>query len=304
MVKEGTAGLPVPFQIVVGTIQGWPAIRANVASFQIAAEAVGGELIVEDGSGRPSPPPDEIGARTVWLSEPGRSVFQLRRLGYGRARGGIVAITEDHCFVPDDWGLRILRAHTEHPEASVIGGAVENAATGNLIDWASFFVVQAAFMPPIGSGPTRRLAGAVNVSYKPRALEALADHEGMGAMDVLHQAMLRERGEALWADDRIRVSHHQSLGVRATTAIHFHAGRTMSGFRRQHMTPYQWLRAGGSFAVPIARLARILVIGARKGYIGQLLPSLPWVAWLLYSQACGQFLGYAFGPGDSPHKVQ
>jgi hypothetical protein len=296
--------LHVPLTIIVGTIQGWPEIRGNAASFRVATETVGGELIVADGSGKRAPAPDEIGAHSTWFSEPGTSVFQLRRLAYQRARGAIVAITEDHCFVADDWGQRILQAHAERPEASVIGGAVENAATGSRIDWASFFVVQAAFMPPIGSGPTRRLAGAVNVSYKRRALEALADYEGMGAMDVLHQAMLRERGEALWAEDGIRVSHDQSLGVRGTTVIHFHAGRTMSGVRRQHMTPYQWLRAGGAFVVPIARLARILAIGARKGHIGQLVPSLPWVAWLLYSQACGQFIGYALGPGDSARKVQ
>jgi hypothetical protein len=300
----GTMDPRVPLAIVVGTIPGWPEIRANVASFRVAAEAVGGELIVADGSGRLAPAPDDIGAHTIWLSEPGTSVFQLRRLAYQRARGAIVAITEDHCFVANDWGRRILQAHTENPEASVIGGAVENAATGSLIDWASFFVVQAAFMPPLRSGPARRLAGAVNVSYKRRALEALADHDGMGAMDVLHQAMLREHGEALWADDRIRVSHDQSLGVRGTTVIHFHAGRTMSGFRRQHMTPYQWLRAGGAFVVPIARLARILAIGTRKGRTGRLLPSLPWVVWLLYSQAAGQFIGYMFGAGDSPRKVQ
>lgn len=304
MVTEGTSGPLVPVAIVVGTIQGWPEIRANVASLRAAAEAVGGELIVADGSGRPPPASDEIGANTLWLREPGASVFQLRRLAYQRARGVIVAITEDHCFVAEDWAQRILQAHTEHPEATVIGGAVENQATGRLIDWASFFVVQAAFMPPLRSGPARRLAGAVNVSYKRPALEALADYEGMGAMDVLHQAMLRERGEALWVDDRIRVSHEQSLGVIGTTAIHFHAGRTMSGFRRQHMTPYQWVRAGGAFVVPIARLARILVIGTRKAHIRQLLPSLPWVAWLLYSQAFGQFIGYALGPGDSPRKVQ
>lgn len=295
----------VPLTIVVATIQGWPKIQSNVASLRAAAETVGGRLIVADGSGRQAPTSAEIGPGSIWLSEPDRSVFQLRRLAYQHAHGAIVAITEDHCFVADDWGRRILQAHAEHPEASVIGGAVQNGATGSLIDWASFFVVQAAFMPPLQMGrAARRLAGAVNVSYKRGALQTLADHEGMGAMDVLHQAMLRERGEALWADDRIRVLHDQSLGVRGTTVIHFHAGRTMSGFRRQHMTPYEWLRLGGAFLIPIARLARILAIGTRKEDSARLLPSLPWIAWLLYSQAAGQFVGYALGPGDSPRQVQ
>jgi hypothetical protein len=302
-VKDGTTSR-LPLTIAIGSIQGWPAIRANVETFRVAAEAVGGELIVADGSGNSAPAQDEIGPHTIWLSEPGGSVFQLRRVAYRRARSAIVALTEDHCLVANDWGRQILKAHAEHPEASVIGGSVENGATGTLIDWASFFVVQSAFMAPLVSGPASRLAGAVNVSYKRHALDSVADHEGMGAMDVLHQAMLRERGEALWADDRIRVTHEQSLGVRGTIVIHFHAGRTMSGFRRQHMTPYQWLRAAGAFVVPIGRMARILGFGTRKGQMRHLLPSAPWVLALLYSQAAGQLIGYAFGAGDSPRKVQ
>jgi hypothetical protein len=304
MVRKDVTTGPLPLTIVIASIQGWPAIRKNVKTFRAAAEAVGGELIVADGSGNPAPPQEEIGSHTVWLSEPGTSVFQLRRLAYRMARGAIVALTEDHCFVAEDWGRRILDAHAEHPEASVIGGAVENGATGSLIDWASFFVVQSAFMAPLVSGPASRLAGAVNVSYKQHALDALADHEGMGAMDVLHQAMLRERGEALWADDGIRVTHEQSLGVKATIVIHFHAGRTMSGFRRQHMTPYQWLRAAGAFVVPIGRMARILAFGARKRQLSRMLPSAPWALGLLYSQAAGQLIGYALGAGDSPRRVQ
>lgn len=294
----------LPLTVVIGTIQGWPAIRRSVTTLSAAAEAVGGELIVADGSGNPAPPKADIDQHTVWLTEPRSSVFQLRSLAYRRARGAIVALTEDHCYVAEDWGQRILAAHAEHPGASAVGGGVENGATRTLIDWASFFVVQSAFMPPIASGPASRLAGAVNVSYKRHALDALADNEGMGAMDALHQATLHRRGDALWADDRIRVTHEQSLGVKATIAIHFHAGRTISGFRRQHMTPYQWVRAAGAFVVPFARLARILSFGARKGQMSRMLLSTPWVLALLYSQAAGQFIGYAFGAGDSPRKVQ
>lgn len=181
---------------------------------------------------RPRRSPQRAGS-----SAPGHSVFQLRQLAYAEAAGEIVAITENHCLVPPDWGLRMLEAHRAHPEAIAVGGAVENAATRTRIDWASFFIVQVAVMPPLAEGNASRIAGAVNVSYKRRALEALHDFAGMGAMDVMHQQMLRDSGEALWASDAIRVRHDQSLGVAGTTAIHFHAGRTMSGFRRQRMRP-------------------------------------------------------------------
>jgi hypothetical protein len=302
--SERRASARVPLTIVVGTIQGWPEIAPNVASLRAAAEAAGGELIVADGSGLPAPSAADIGRVTRWISRPGASVFQLRQVGYAEARGEVVAITEDHCFVPREWGRHFLDTHARHPEAAAVGGSVENAATRHLIDWASFFVVQAAFMAPLPTGPAERVAGAVNVAYKRRALDSLRVYDGMGAMDILHQRMLRERGEALWVEDAIRVWHDQSLGVRATTVIHFHAGRTMSGFNRQRMNAYHWARAAGAFVVPLARLGRILAIGTRKGHGPRLAVSLPWIVWLLYSQAAGQFIGYALGPGESPRLVQ
>src|SRR5687768_2218889 len=96
--------LSTPLSIVVGTIQGWPEVEANVRSFEAAAERVGGEVIVVDGSDRRPPAPDVLGQRTRWVSDPGASVFQGRLRGYQLARGDVVAITEDHCVAPADWG--------------------------------------------------------------------------------------------------------------------------------------------------------------------------------------------------------
>jgi len=297
------AAAALPLTIVVGTIQGWPEIAGNLETMRAAARRAGGEVLVADGSGRAAPAED-LGPEARWISIPGASVFQLRAIAYQAARGEVVAITEDHCRVPADWGERMVDAHRRHPEAAAVGGAVENSATASRIDWASFFIVQVASVAPLRQPSPTRLAGAVNVSYKRHALAMLEDHDGMGAMDVLHQQQLRGAGERLLADDAIRVQHDQSLGFRGTTAIHYHAGRTMAGFRRQRMGPREWLRAGGSFVIPWLRLGRIMAIGSGKGHRGKLLASAPWMIWLLHAQAAGQFLGYALGPGDSPSKVQ
>jgi len=198
----------------------------------------------------------------------------------------------------------MIDSHLQHSDAAAIGGSVLNAADREIIDWASFLIVQIAVMAPIRSGVADRLAGAVNVSYKRAALASLVDHDGLGAMDVLHQGMLREQGELLVADDRIRIAHDQSLGFRLTTLAHFHAGRTMSGFRRQSMTPVDWVRFVGAFLVPFARFGRIVAIGARKGYVKQVLRGTPAIVWLLYAQAVGQFTGYLRGAGDSAAQLQ
>ena len=300
MPNEATA----PLSIVIGSVQGWPEITECVRAAEAAAARVGAELLVLDGSGHPPPPPGTLAPGTRWLEHPGDSVFQLRLRGYQLSTAPIVAITEDHCNAPPDWCERMLEAHAEHPDAAAIGGSVENGAVQSVMDWASFFIVQIGVMAPIRSGVATRLAGAVNVSYKRSALADVEGFGGQGAMDVLHQKMLQERGELLVADDRIRVSHVQSLGFGPTTVIHYHAGRTISGFRRQTMSAVDWVRFVGAFVVPIARFGRILAIGTRKGYARRLVRGAPAIVWLLYSQAVGQFLGYARGAGDSANQLQ
>lgn len=298
--NEATA----PLSIVIGSVQGWPDITACVRAAEAAADCVGAELLVLDGSGHRPPPPGTLAPGTKWLEHPGESIFQLRLRGYKLSTAPIVAITEDHCNAPIDWCERMLEAHAEHPEAAAIGGSVENGAVDSLMDWASFFVVQIAVMAPIRSGVATRLSGPVNVSYKRSALARMSDNGGQGAMDVLHQKMLLERGELLVADDRIRISHVQSLGFGPTTAIHYHAGRTISSFRRRTMGATDWLRVLGAPFVPLARFGRIIVLGTRKGYGPHMLRGGPAILWLLYAQGLGQFLGYVRGAGDSANQLQ
>lgn len=303
--SQGSAEPPrPPISITVSTVQGWPDIAEDIRTVIASAAAVAGEVVVTDGSGRPAPPAAEVGPGVVWLSFPGESVFQLRDRGYRAARGEIVAITEDHVRVPADWARRMIEGHAAHPEATAIGGSVENAATGSAMDWGSFLVVQASVAAPIRSGPARRLSGAVNVAYKRYATEAMETYGGLGAMDGLHQRHLAEAGSILLNDDTIRVLHDQSLGFRGTTAIHYHAGRTMSGFRRQHMDAIGLLRIIGAPVIPLARYVRAVALLTPRGHGRLLLRYTPAMLWLLYSQGLGQFIGYLAGPGDSPRKVQ
>ena len=295
---------PSAITITVATVEGWPDIERAVRSFEVAAAAAGGDVLIADGSGRPAPAAGALGPRTRWISEPGASVFQLRRRCYEEASAPIVGVSEDHCLLPPDWATRNLAVHAAHPEAAAVGGAVLNGATGSVMDWASFLVVQALFAAPIRSGPAERISGAVSVTYKRSALEGLESFDGLGAMDALHQRALAANGATLIADDGIRVVHDQSLGTLGTVLIHFHAGRTMSGFRRQHMDLRQVVRLAATPIVPLARLARVAALTAPRGYVRELARSLPTMWFLLVTQTVGQVVGYALGPGDSPRKVR
>jgi hypothetical protein len=293
----------VPISLTVSTRQGWQEIAAALRTWQAAAEAAGGEAIVVDGSGLEAPTREQAGSNVRWLSHPGESIFQLRHRAYEAALGEIVAATEDHVYVPPDWGTRMIAAHRRHPEAAAIGGSMTNGATETIMDWASFLVVQGPFIAPARSGPAKRLVGVANVSYKRWALERFTTHEGMGAMDALDQRELARAGALLVHDDSIRVAHVQALGFRGTTALHFHAGRTISGFYRKRMNAVHVARILGAPIVPLARFIRALVVLAPKGNRSLLVRCTPAMLWLFYSQGLGQFIGYVAGEGDSPRHV-
>jgi hypothetical protein len=258
---------------------------------------------VADGSGREAPTSDQVGPTVRWESHPRESIFQLRYRTYQKARGDIVAVTEDHVHVPLDWAHRMIEAHRRHPEAAAIGGSVTNGAIDSIMDWATFLIVQAPVAAPMRSGPAKRLSGTVNVSYKKAALECPDIYEGMGAIDVLHQRELARQGAILLSDDTIRVSHVQPLGFRGTTAINFHAGRTISGFRRKRMDVVQVARILGAPFMPLARYVRTVAFLAPKGYGPLLIRCTPAILWLLYAQGLGQLIGYVAGAGDSPRRV-
>jgi hypothetical protein len=197
----------------------------------------------------------------------------------------------------------MIEAHQRHPDAAAIGGSVTNGAPDSIINWASFLIVQAPFAAPVKSGRARRLSGAVNVSYKRTALANPDTYEGMGAIDVLHQRELARRGAVLLNDDSIRVAHVQPMGVRDTTVLNFHAGRTISGFRRKRMDAVQAARILGAPFVPLARYVKTVRLLAPKGYGRLLVRCSPAMLWLLYAQGVGQFIGYVAGEGESPRKV-
>lgn len=296
----------VPISVVMPSVRGWPAAREAVARVAPQLAAAGGELIVADGSRRPAPSPEALaalGGPVDWRSRPGESVFQLRRHAYAAARGQIVAVTEDHCHVAEDWVERIIAAHGRHPEAGAIGGAVLNGTDTKLVDWAAFFLTQGPYMPPLGNGLADRVSGPANVSYKRRVIERLRGDDEHGLIDFLELPRALE-GEKLVDDDSIRVLHHQSQGFWGTSLAEFDNGRTIAGYRRRQMTRGDWVRVLSSPVLPLYRTWRALRIVSHKEHPpGKLLAAAPAHVWFQYCAMVGELLGYAGGPGGSPRRL-
>lgn len=295
----------IQLSVVVATGEGWPYVHDLMAVLQAEADATGAEVVVVDGSGRPAPPAGELGPCFRWLSAQAPSVFALAAIGLRAARGDVVATTEDHALPRPGWCRAIVNAHAAHPEAAAIGGAIENGTDG-LIEWASYFTTQGPHMAPLGDRVVAMTTNEANVSYKRNAIDGFDDNGGLGFMAILHNRRLAERGEILRVDDRMVVDHFETDGFGPTTVIHFHNGRSISGFRRTRgMSGEDWLRMATALLLPAWRTARVMRVGlAKRRLRGKLLASAPFALWLEYVQGTGSLIGYLLGPGNSPSHLR
>ncbi|MCC6139549.1 MAG: glycosyltransferase family 2 protein [Nitrospira sp.] len=300
----GANGGSILLSVVIATTKAWPEIQPCLESLHAQAVAIGAEVLVGDGHGQGLPA--DVAERypeVKWIPWPGGSVFFLRELAMTQAAGDIVAVTEDHCTVMPEWCERMLAAHRHHPEAAAIGGVVENGATARLIDWSNFLIVFGPFTAPIETGTQRTISLQANISYKRRVVPRKLSRLGM--MEFLFNRRLCEQGEILIADDQLIVSHNQTWGFWGTFAAHFHNGRSIAGFRLQHVSWIERLiRLGGCTVLPAYLLwvTQGPVIRKRR-LLKPALASLPLTALIVICHAAGEFVGYIFGPGNSPRHL-
>jgi len=292
--------------VAIASGQGWPYVEDLIATIRPDADAAGAEIVVTDGSANRVPSIAEVGPSVRWLKQEGVSIFVLFATALREARGEVVALTEDHTIPQPGWIEAILRAHDGHPEAAAIGGAIENGSTYGLVEWASYFTTQGPHMAPLGDRAVPVTTNEANVSYKRWALEQVPFDEGSGFMAILYNRRLAEAGYSLRVDDRVVVDHFETDGFGWTTAIHFHNGRTISGFRRERgMSDEDWVRMATALMLPAWRTLRVLRTGLAKGRLRrQLLVSAPFALWLEYVQALGHLTGYVAGPGGSPNHLR
>ena len=274
-------------------------------SLHAQAQQIGAEVLVADCSGSALPDDHSVQYPEVtWLKLPGASVFQARATAMSRARGEVVAITEDHCRVHPDWCERIVASHQAHPEAGAIGGAVENGATDRIIDWASFFIVNGSAMSPIEDGVHKKVALQASITYKRRVIPS--DVPKLGRMEWMFNQQLRESGEKLFADGRVLVDHVQSFTFKEACAIHYHDSRAIAGFRLQNIGLMERLiRLGACAIMPPALFIRTVApILKKRRSLGWLTLSLPMIVVLVHCRAAGAFVGFLFGPGQSPLHIR
>jgi hypothetical protein len=220
-----------------------------------------------------------------------RTYAELRALGVQKARGEIIALTEDHCTPNLDWCAQILRAHTMSHAA--IGGAVDKMAPDSVLNWAMYFADYVRYMNPVREGPSNALTDC-NVTYKRSALESIGNvwRDEFHEPEVHHA--LQSRGESLWLSSHIVVRQQRSLRLREAMSDRYAFGRLFGCGRVSATALWQRLiYAGGAMLLPSVLVARVAGnVFRRRQWVVQFFLALPAVMLLSVVWAWGEFIGY------------
>ena len=232
-----------------------------------------------------------------------RTIPQLRALAFAEARGEAVAVIEDHVLVPGGWARAMVACVAAGED--VVGGAVENAATETLVDWAAFLCEYSQLLPPLDAGPVAGITGN-NTVYRRTVLERYREAWSAGRWEDHLHSVMRQSGVMLYQHPEIVVGHRKHYSVGEYAEQRYLYARSYAGMR---MTGKPWsvrLMFGlAALLLPALLLARICRTVWRKArYRGLLLRSVPLLVVFVACWGLGEVVGYWGGAGTALSRVK
>jgi hypothetical protein len=230
------------------------------------------------------------------------TIPEMRAAAFRAATGDAIAVIEDHVIVPEGWGKQMLEMIAEGKP--IAGGAVENAATRTLMDWACFLCEYSHCIPPIEGGSVSWLTGN-NVVYSRKLIDAHREVVEAGKWENHLHDTLREEGVELFCRPDIVVGHKKHYTFAEYMSQRYLYARSYAGARVQGAPLLKRTAYGvGAFALPPVLFYRTVsrIVSKRK-HLGTLAKSLPLISMFVTSWGAGEVVGYFFGPGDSLSKV-
>lgn len=286
----------LPLSVILATTDAppWPDLVNCLEVLAPQVAAVGGEIIIGDGHGAAAEENRPAGSSVVsWIRIPGASVFELRAHAAERARGEVIALTEDHCLVGPDWCQQILDAFSNHPHAMGVTGPVLNGSSDHRIDRANFLHTFASYTPPVSKTQYSRCPPPANVAFRRSALGPGPIPAGHLELELSPQLF---RQGLFHVHDGITVTHVQSHGFWFTLRAHFDNGRSTTGLHPVSLTrrqlPWNLFRGSLRAMSPEARETRVVR------------DSLPLMFLLSCCHAAGELAGIIAGPGRSPARLR
>jgi hypothetical protein len=230
------------------------------------------------------------------------TIPQMRALAFREAKSAAVAVIEDHVIAPPGWAKRMCELAREH---AVAAGAVENAATTTLLDWAAFLCEYSHCLPPLPAGEAEWLTGNNTVYQRERVAKHLALLEAGQWENTLHDA-LRAEGVKLWCEPSLIIGHKKHYTFGEYFSQRYLYARSYAGARVAGASAAKKLAMGAAaFALPPLLFARTVQrILAKGAHTEKLWPSLPLIATFVLAWGAGEVVGYWFGAGGSLAKVK
>jgi GT2 family glycosyltransferase len=291
--------------VVIASVNGPEYLDACLPALARQRGAVRAEVIVADCCGQKTA---ELVATKypdvrLYSFDKRLTIPELRAFGIARSRGDLIVMTEDHCVPAEDWYDSLVTAHQQPYIA--IGGAIENAATERLVDWAAFLCEYSAFVQPVEAGVVHDIPGP-NVAYKRAALDHMQDLLDEGRWETFLHARLEEHGFELYRDPRVVVYHRKFFGLSEFLSQRYHYGRGFAGMRMQHAPLWRKaVYAAGSPILPPLILWRIgRRLFRRRRHRSIFVKALPLLTLFTLSWSLGEIVGYIAGPGDSLERVE
>ncbi len=287
----------IEISVVVAAPDAGPNFSCCLAALTAQVSAVGGEILVVDGSTTGSAihlSGDSTAVRILRLPA-GTEVPALWQAGIEASRGRIIALLVDSCVPGPDWGPQILRAH--RAESAVIGGAIDLAPTLGLVDSAIYFCRYSRYMPPFAPHFLDDLPGN-NCSYKRAALAGLQEEMTDGFWETFVHRKIRSRGDRLLCDPAIRAYYVGPASGTSFFRFRLVHGRRFAARRVRGLSGGQrMMRALASPVVPLLMLWRIAVgVWKKRRHRARFLVCVPFLTAFLAAWSAGEFLGYALGP--------
>jgi GT2 family glycosyltransferase len=219
----------------------------------------------------------------------------LRTVGIERARGRVVALTEDHAHVSKDWCGAMVSALEQFPEAAAVGGAVD-CDSRSLLNWAVYFGDFGRYQSPVPAGRADFVSDA-NVAYRREALERVADgwkadfHETQ-----VHGALAREGWVLALTPEGLAWQRRGELDLWTALCERFVWGKSYAGSRCHDLaTAKRGMYALFSPVIPLLFTWRGWKMASSRGRAGRFVTALPIFLLLQCSWALGELTGYVVG---------